>query len=555
MTIVKMPDRMNIAIAQLNPVVGDIDGNISRARDVLAGMTEKPDLVVFPELFICGYPIEDLVLKPAFMDAVEKAVTAFAREITNTHILLPCAWTEDGKIYNAVHLIGEGKILATRYKHHLPNYGVFDEVRTFTPGPLPDPVAFKGHKLGVMICEDVWYSDVAAHLKAQGAELLIVPNASPFEIGKMELRLDVCARRARETGLPLLYVNQIGGQDELVFDGASFVLDADGVCVLRAEEFSEDIAATKWDTSPGAWRCAPGAMKRRRTGPELMYQAVMTGLRDYVHKNGFPGVLLGMSGGIDSALSAAIAADALGPQAVHCVMMPSVYTSSESLNDAADCCGLLNLKLDNIPIRNPVDSFEEILAPHFAPDTPGIAHENLQSRTRGMILMALSNASGKMVLSTGNKSEMATGYATLYGDMCGGFNAIKDVYKTDVFAMAKWRNTARPDGGLGPSGQVIPENIITKAPTAELKPGQKDQDTLPPYDILDAILHGLIEEECGIPALVARGHAPETVRRVWGMLDRAEYKRRQAAPGVKISARSFGRERRYPITNRFKAPR
>ncbi len=549
-----MMNTLHITIAQLNPVVGDVAGNIARARKVLKNLPDGVDLVVFPELFIAGYPAEDLVLKPAFLNAVEKGLADIAHDIGHTAILIGCPWRQGGLVYNAVHLIQDGKILATRFKHHLPNYGVFDEARTFHPGPLPDPVDFQGHKLGVMICEDVWFADVAAHLKKQGADLLVVANASPFEIDKLEKRLEICSRRVHETGLPLLYVNQIGGQDELVFDGASFVLNESGDCVLRAEEFCEDVIHTVWEKTPtGHWLCAAGELKRHRDGPELIYEAVTLGLHDYVTKNGFPGVLLGMSGGIDSALSAAIATDALGPDSVHCVMMPSVYTSAESINDAADCCSALGLSLDNISIKNPIESVEEVLDHHFTPATPGITHENIQSRLRGLLLMALSNATGRMVLSTGNKSEMATGYATLYGDMCGGFNAIKDVYKTDVFAMAKWRNTTKPDHGFGPAGKVIPDNIIAKPPTAELKPGQKDQDTLPPYDILDDILRGLIEEELDIAALEKRGHAPDLIRRIWAMLDRAEYKRRQAAPGVKITAKSFGRERRYPLTNLFKA--
>ena len=550
----KMTNTLNITIAQLNPLVGDVDGNLRRARKMLAALPENTDLVIFPELFIAGYPAEDLVLKPAFLDAVEKALNTLVQESGKIALLIGCPWRDGEKIYNAVHLVQDGSIRATRYKNHLPNYGVFDEVRIFSPGPLPEPIDFHGHKLGVMICEDVWFPDVAAHLKQRGADLLIVPNASPFEIGKLEQRLDICARRARETGLPLIYVNQIGGQDELVFDGASFVVNESGTCIIRAEEFIEDVVHTVWEETPtGHWLCAAGDIKRHRSGPELIYEAVTLGLRDYVTKNGFPGVLLGMSGGIDSALSAAIATDALGPDAVHCVMLPSIYTSAESINDAADCCGALHLTLDNIAIKNPVESVEEALDHHFNTTTPGITHENIQSRMRGLLLMALSNASGRMVLSTGNKSEMATGYATLYGDMCGGFNAIKDVYKTDVFAMAKWRNTTKPDHGFGPAGHVIPDNIISKPPTAELKPGQKDQDTLPPYDILDDILRGLIEEELDIAALEKRGHNPDLIRRIWMMLDRAEYKRRQAAPGVKITAKAFGRERRYPITNLFKA--
>lgn len=549
----KNGSKLCITLAQLNPLVGDIAGNLERARKVITSHAEKSDLIIFPELFVCGYPPEDLVLKPSFMDVVEKAVLQFSKTVTDTHILLPCPRRQDGKIYNAVHMIGDGKILHTRFKYHLPNYGVFDEMRIFSSGPLPEPIPFQGHKLGVMICEDTWFGDVPAHLKAQGADILISLNASPFEIGKVAQRHKICTDRTKETGLPLIYINQIGGQDEVVFDGASFALNENGDAIMQAEEFAEDIITMIWEKSPtGNWLCATGELKRRREGPELVYQAALLGLRDYVTKNGFPGILLGMSGGIDSALSAALAVDALGPDAVHCVMMPSLYTSQDSLDDAAACCAALGTSLDSIAIHEPVDAFERNLATHFTAMTPDITHQNIQPRSRGVILMALSNATGKMVLSTGNKSEVATGYATLYGDMCGGFNALKDIYKTTVYAMSEWRNQKKPDHAFGPAGVVIPDNILTKAPTAELKPGQKDQDSLPPYDALDDILRGLIEQDLDIQAIAARGHDAETVARVSQMVARAEYKRRQSAPGVKISARSFGRERRYPMTNSFR---
>lgn len=547
--------KLRITIAQLNPVVGDLDGNFSRAQKLWAELPSDIDLVVFPELYVTGYFPEDLVLKSSFMKDVGAIVDYYCKLTigSDAHILLPCPWIDDGLRHNAVHLIGHGKILATRYKHHLPNYGVFDEARVFSPGPLPDPVPFKGHALGVMICEDAWYEDVATHLKQQGADFLICPNASPFEDGKLEKRIEICRSRVQETKLPFLYVNQIGGQDEIVFDGASFVLSEEGEYVLRAGEFIEDVVHTTWmKTENGHWFCEAGELKRHRDRPELLYQALILGLRDYVIKNGFPGVLLGMSGGIDSALSAIIAADALGPDAVHTVMMPSVYTSQDSLDDARACAGAIGVSYNIIPIVRQVEAFESVLAHHFTADTPGIAHENIQSRCRGVTLMALSNATGRMVLSTGNKSEMATGYATLYGDMCGGFNVLKDVYKTDVYAMAEWRNRHKPDHGFGPAEIVIPDRILTKAPTAELRPDQTDQDSLPPYDVLDDILRGLIEEDLDTAAIAARGHNPDTVRRVWRMLDRAEYKRRQATPGVKITPRAFGRERRYPITNAYK---
>ncbi|MDB5492079.1 MAG: nadE [Micavibrio sp.] len=548
-----MTNKLHISLAQLNPIVGDIAGNIVMAKNALAKVPSNTELVVFPELFVTGYPPEDLVLKPSFMQAVEDAVHGFALQSGAMHVLLPCPWRHNGKTYNAVHLIGDGKIQATRFKYNLPNYGVFDEQRIFESGPLPAPIPFRGNTLGVMICEDCWFPDVALALKNGGADCLIVVNASPFETGKLERRLEVAKARIRETGLPLIYVNAVGGQDEIVFDGASFILNQNGDSILRVGEFEPDLVHTVWEKTPtGGWLCGTGEIKLHREGPALIYQAVMLGLRDYVTKNGFPGIVLGMSGGIDSAISAAIATDALGPDAVHCVMMPSKYTSQDSLDDAAECSAALGVSHDSVSITDIVTSFEMELSHHFTPVTPDITHQNIQSRARGVILMALSNSSGRMVLSTGNKSEMATGYATLYGDMCGGFNVLKDIYKTDVYKMAAWRNAHRPEGSFGPAGPVIPERIMTKAPTAELKPGQKDQDSLPPYDELDAVLSGLIEKDLDPAGLDALGFNIETAKRVQGMVDRAEYKRRQSAPGVKITPRAFGRERRYPITNGYK---
>ena len=548
-----MTNRMHISLAQMNPIVGDIAGNMAMARHALAKVPSNTDLVIFPELFVTGYPPEDLVLKPSFMQSVEDAVNEFAAKSGAMHVLLPCPWREEGQTYNAVHLIGDGKIQATRFKYHMPNYGVFDELRVFAAGSLPTAIPFRGNRLGVMICEDCWFPDVAGVLKNDGADCLIVVNASPFETGKHEQRLNIAKARVDETGLPLIYVNQVGGQDEIVFDGTSFILSEEGKTILRAEEFDHDLVSTVWEKTPtGGWLCGTGDLKLHREGPALIYQAVMLGLRDYVTKNGFPGIVLGMSGGIDSAISAAIAVDALGPDAVHCVMMPSKYTSQDSLDDAAECSAALGVSHESVSITDIVIGFERELSHHFTPATPDITHQNIQSRARGVILMALSNSSGRMVLSTGNKSEIATGYATLYGDMCGGFNALKDIYKTDVYKMAAWRNAHRPEGSFGPAGPVIPDRIITKAPTAELKPDQKDQDSLPPYDELDAILSGLIEKDLDPPALAALGFSLDTARRVQGMLDRAEYKRRQSAPGVKITAKSFGRERRYPMTNKYK---
>ena len=545
---------LTITLAQCNPVVGDIAGNLARAQKFLAAAPDHIDLVVFPELFTCGYPPEDLVLNPAFLESIDKAVIEFARGSGGTYILLPAPHRQADKIYNAVHLIGDGKIVETRHKHHLPNYGVFDEKRIFTPGPLPRPITFRGHNLGVMICEDMWQPDVAAHLKKHAADILIVINASPFETGKFNRRIAIAGDRARECGLPLLYINQVGGQDDLIFDGASFVLNEHGDCIAQAAAMAEDSLQTVWEKSPtGHWISTADRMESYPDTTELIYRAAMLGLRDYVTKNGFACVLIGMSGGIDSALSAALAVDALGPAAVHCVMMPSQYTSRDSIDDAAECSRILGIRLNTISIVDTVKTIENELAHHFTANTPDITHQNIQSRARGIMLMALSNATGHMVLTTGNKSEMATGYATLYGDMCGGYNALKDIYKTDVYAMAAWRNAHKPAHGFGPVGAVIPDRIMTKAPTAELKPEQTDQDSLPPYDALDDMLRGLIEDDLDVATIAARGgHDPATVTRVALMVARAEYKRRQSAPGPKTTPRAFDRDRRYPITNGFK---
>jgi NAD+ synthase len=449
----------------------------------------------------------------------------------------------------------EGRILAHRCKHHLPNYGVFDEQRVFASGPHPGPVVVRGVRLGVMVCEDMWFPDVAETLVESGAEILVVINGSPFELDKYDVRLNHAVARVGETILPLVYVNQVCGQDDLVFDGGSFVLNADRGLAVQMPWWRAALAVTRWSkVGDDTWACAAQDPAPAPDRLDNVYNALMLGLRDYVAKNKFPGVVLGLSGGIDSALCAAVAADALGPGKVHCVMMPSPYTSRASLEDAAACARLLGARYDIIDIGPAMEAYRTMLAPLFAGTAADITEENIQSRARGLTLMAISNKFGPMVLATGNKSEMSTGYATLYGDMCGGYAVIKDVYKTMVFALARRRNAHKPAGALGPDGAVMPERVITKPPTAELKPNQTDQDTLPPYDILDAILHGLIDEELGVAEIAARGHDPAVVRRVDRMLRVAEYKRRQAPPGVKITGVAFGRDHRYPITNGFREP-
>ncbi|MEM7650703.1 MAG: NAD+ synthase [Pseudomonadota bacterium] len=528
-----MSKDLKFTIAQLNPTLGDIAGNSEKILDVWKNADS--DLVIFTEMIICGYPAEDLVLKPAFLDSIKTHIDKLCEASKNfkASALISCPWVVDGRTYNAAHFIEGGEIKHTQLKHHLPNYGVFDEQRIFAEGPLPDVMEFRGLKLGVLICEDMWYADVAKHLKDQGAEIFIAPHASPFDTAKDDVRRNMARARTKENLIPLILANQIGGQDELVFDGASFVMDAKGDVLFQAAEFAEGLYDIEF--KDGALLC-PESIAQYSDEEEL-YQALVLGLRDYVHKNGFPGVLLGLSGGIDSGLSAVIAADALGAENVHCVMMPSPFTSQDSLDDAAALAENLGCPYQTISIEKAMSAFENKI-----PELKGVAHENMQSRTRGLILMALSNSSRNMVLSTGNKSEMAVGYATLYGDMCGGFNALKDLYKGQVYALSNWRNR---------NGEVIPERIITKAPTAELRDNQTDQDSLPEYDVLDDILECLIEHEMDTPEIVKRGHDEATIKRVWQMLDRAEYKRRQASPGVKITSRAFGRDRRYPITNKF----
>lgn len=555
-----MTDRLIIALAQLNPTVGDIAGNAEKARAARAAAAAAgADLLLLPELFLSGYQPEDLVLKPFFLSKLADAAAALAAETADggPAVLLPTPWRDgDGMPYNAVLLLRGGAIETRRYKHDLPNYGVFDEKRVFQAGPMPGPLDVNGVRVGVPICEDIWTPDVVECLEESGAEILLVPNGSPYEDGKEDTRLQLAVARVAESGLPLVYLNQVGGQDELVYDGRSFVLNADHSLAAQMPAYAEAIAVTHWHRAGDGWVCAPGGTDAPPDRMESIYRAMVLGLRDYVRKNGFPGVVLGMSGGIDSALSAAVAVDALGPDAVHCVMMPSPYTSRESLEDAEAACRMLGARLDEINIGPAMAAFDEMLAPIFGDAESGVAEENIQSRSRGLALMAISNKHGAMVLTTGNKSEMSTGYATLYGDMCGGYSVLKDIYKTDVFALCHWRNAATPKNDdpllLGGAGPVMPDRIITKPPSAELRPDQKDEDSLPPYEVLDDILHCLIEMELSIDEISARGHPPELVQRVWRLLDLAEYKRRQAPPGVKITARAFGRDRRYPITNGFR---
>ena len=552
-----MTEELGIALAQINPTVGDILGNLDIIRSARKSVDGTSDIVVTGELAVSGYPPEDLVLKPAFLEMIETEVNKHALETKDggPALLIGAPWRENGELFNAALLLADGAVVTKRYKHVLPTYGVFDEDRVFSRGPIPGPIAFKGVRLGVMICEDMWKQDVAEGLQESGAEILIVINGSPYEIDKPDQRMNFAVGRVSETGLPLAYVNLVGGQDELVFDGGSFILNQKHALKAQAKAWEPQLVLSKWALKAEGWTCNEGTLEinTHNTVGQLhaIYHAIVLGLRDYVNKNSFPGVIMGLSGGIDSALSAAVAVDAIGSENVHCVMMPSPFTSQESLEDAAEIAGILGVAYDIIPIHEAMTAFDKMLTSVFQNYEADATEENIQARARGMIVMALSNKLGYLPLTTGNKSEMSVGYATLYGDMCGGYSVLKDIYKTTVFAISRWRNEIRPSNVFGGEGCVIPERIISKKPSAELKPDQFDEDTLPPYEILDDILKNLIEGEQAISDIVARGHDPNVVRRVWHMLDRAEYKRRQAPPGVKISSRSFGRDRRYPITNGF----
>jgi NAD+ synthase len=549
-----MTDRLSIALVQLSQRVGDLRANADAmlAHRMAAGQV---DLVMFPEMQLIGYPAEDMIAKPALAAraGAELARMAAATADGGPAMLLGTLHREGDALYNAVVLLDGGKVAAMRYKHELPNYGTFDEKRHFASGPLPEPILFRGVSIGIPICEDVWFPAVCAHLKAQGAELILSMNGSPYEIDKDDFRGGkVVGARVAEVGLPFVYLNRVGGQDELTFDGASFVMNADGSTAHQLPDWEVATRITQWERTDSGWRCISGELCPLEAHPSDLYHAMMVGLRDYVNVNRFPGVILGLSGGIDSAICAAIAADALGPDRVWCVMMPSPYTSKASLDDAAACAKLIGCRLDTVAISPAMTAFDTMLAPLFDGKAPDLAEENIQSRIRGLTLMALSNKHGPMLVTTGNKSEMAVGYATIYGDMAGGYNPIKDAYKMTVFALSKWRNANKPRLGLGADGPVMPETIITKPPSAELRDNQKDTDSLPDYPILDPILMGLVEEDLSVDEVVARGFDRAVVAKIERLLYIAEYKRRQAPPGVKLGKRNFGRDRRYPITNGFR---
>jgi NAD+ synthase len=550
-----MADSLKVALAQLNPTVGDVAGNLAKVRAARAeAKRQGADLVLTAELVLAGYFPEDLVLKPSFVQRCHEAVEALRGDTADggPGLFVATPWHEDGKLYNAIVALHKGEIIGKRFKVDLPNYGVFDDKRVFAAGPMPGPLAFDGVRIGVPICEDVWTPDVVECVAETGGEILLVPNASPYEAGKTDYRVQLGVKRVIESGLPFAYLNQVGGQDEVVYDGASFVLGADRQLKARLASFREQVATVEFRRGGAGWEAVAGPIAPELGEIESIYQAMMLGLRDYVNKTGFPSVLIGLSGGVDSALTTAVAADALGRERVHTVMMPSPYTSAESLEDARACAEAIGVRYDIVGIEPAMEAFRTMLLPLFGNRPADVTEENIQSRARGVTLMALSNKLGGMVVTTGNKSEMAVGYATLYGDMCGGYNVLKDVYKTTVFELCRWRNAELPDGSLGRAGRVIPERILTRPPSAELRPDQKDSDSLPSYPELDAILKGLIERDLSAEELAKEGHDAATVQRVWRLLEAAEYKRRQAPPGVKLTSRLISRERRYPIVNGFR---
>ncbi len=550
-----MSEEINILSAQLNPIVGDLDGNTAKIRHARSvGAKSGADLIACTEMVVVGYPPEDLVLKPALVRDAMNKVRELAADTADggPALLVGAPWLAGEKLYNSVFLLDEGKILARHDKVKLPNYRVFDEKRVFSPGAMPKTVLWRGVKLGLPVCEDIWFPEIPQYLVEQGAQILISLNGSPFRNSISDIRHQTFRTWSETANVPLVFVNQVGAQDELVFDGASFSYDASGEIVQQLPAFSEDLSLACWKYEQNQWQCKSAELALLPDMLESRWRALVLGIADYVNKNGFAGVVLGLSGGVDSGLTAALAVDALGADRVWCVMMPSKHTSDESLQDAQQCISYLGCRYDTIDITETIDALHKALSPLFLDTDTDTTEENLQSRARAVLLMALSNKFGHMVLTTGNKSEMAVGYATLYGDMCGGYNALKDIYKTDVFALANWRNNHYPKGMLGPAGSVIPQNMIDKPPTAELRDNQKDEDSLPPYDVLDNMLMALVEGEAETSSLLLQGHSAEDVRRIEHLLYLAEYKRRQAPPGVKIGDRNFGRDRRYPITNKYR---
>lgn len=549
-----MAQTFRLTLAQLNPTVGDLGGNADRAFAAWqAGRAAGADLVALTEMFITGYQTQDLILKPAFQRAAQAALEVLAARTADGPALgIGGPALRDGRLHNAWHVLEGGRIAATVLKHHLPNDGVFDEKRVFTAADVAGPLRIGPLRIGVPICEDAWHPDVAETLAETGAQILLVPNGSPYHRGKLTQRLNLMVARVVETGLPLVYLNMTGGQDDQVFDGASLVLNPGGRLAAQLPQFDDCIAHVDFIETPAGWRAEQGLMAPIPRSLEADYRAMVVGLSDYLAKSGIGRVLLGLSGGVDSALVAAVAADAVGPSNVRCVMLPSRFTSAHSLADAADCAGRLGVRLDTVPIGGPQQAVSQALAAVWGDAPPGIAEENIQSRLRGLMLMALSNRHGEMLLTTGNKSEVAVGYATIYGDMAGGYNPLKDLYKTRVFDTCRWRNANHRPWMRGPAAEVIPPRIIDKPPSAELREDQRDDDSLPPYPVLDAILSGLVDRDLSVDEVTAQGHDRATVLRVQGLVYAAEWKRHQSAPGTRLTQKAFGTDRRYPLVNRWR---
>ncbi|WP_107495163.1 NAD+ synthase [Thalassobius sp. I31.1] len=549
-----MADRFKLTLAQLNPTVGAIAANADKARAAFAeGKAAGADMVALPEMFISGYNTQDLVMKPAFQATCMDAVQTLAADCADGPALgIGGPFVEDGKLFNAYFILKGGKFVSRVLKHHLPNKTVFDEVRVYDSGPLGGPYSIGNTRIGTPICEDAWHEDVAETLAETGAEFLLVPNGSPYFRNKMDVRYSHMMARVTETGLPLIYLNMVGGQDDQVFDGGTFVLNPGGEVALQMPVFDEAIAHLELERTDEGWRAVKSDLADLPDEWEQDYRCMVESLRDYMGKTGFKKVLLGLSGGIDSAIVATIAADALGPENVRCVMLPSEYTSQSSLDDAKDIAERLGCHYDFVPIAEGRAAITNTLAPLFAGRDEDVTEENIQSRLRGLLLMAMSNKFGEMLLTTGNKSEVAVGYATIYGDMSGGYNPLKDMYKVRVFETCRWRNANHRPWMAAPAGEVIPVLIIDKPPSAELRDDQKDSDSLPPYEVLDAILEGLVDDEKSVADLVAEGHDRATVKRIEHLIYISEYKRFQSAPGTRLTQSAFWLDRRYPIVSRWR---
>ena len=551
---IRKTDKLSIALAQLNPHLGNVRANTEKLISAHKKATKLgADILITPEMYLAGYPCDDLVYRDDFMAEIEASLHYLATYTTDKRpaMIVGAPRKQRGVLYNALFVLDEGKIASHYDKINLPNYGVFDDKRNFEPGNGTGPISVRGWRLGLAICEDIWTSDICETLQETGAQVIISLNASPFEIGKQDRRIATAIARMKETQLPIIYLNMVGGQDEIVFDGNSFVLNIGGELVAHLPSFTEIVTLVTMNTELEGSRLI-GQIHKPDEGLASCYNALMIGIRDYVEKNNFPGVVLGLSGGIDSALVAVLAADALGPQKVSAIMMPSEFTSEISLIDAELLANNLSINYKKIPINGAMSHIDDMLAPHFKETAKGIAEENIQSRLRGLTLMAYSNKFGPMVLATGNKSEYAAGYATLYGDMCGGFAPIKDVWKTTVFELCKWRNNNIPRLSASKADKVIPERIISRPPSAELRADQQDTDSLPEYTVLDPILIALTEEMADIETITGRGFNRKDVEKASQLLFKAEYKRFQAAPGPKITSRAFGRDRRLPLTSGFR---